>query len=235
MTLVFLPPHVTSVAQPLDQCIIASFRIQYKKKLLEWVYSQYDDTTLKDLKKVVPHIRHAIMWSYEVWSALDAQMVNNCWRMTCILPATWNANFALVDERVKNKMQKKLDELGGLISKLRLDDDEMSMETCIQMEGKEIAELELSIDELVDVALGINHAKGFDLNVHLHLIDVAPPTIKRSDVERQASLLSNFLLDNSIDFGVKEIISIQKLVGNLDKMTIVNLGRQYQRYLNSYF
>jgi hypothetical protein len=34
MTLILLPPNVTSVVQPLDQGIIASFKIQYKKKLL---------------------------------------------------------------------------------------------------------------------------------------------------------------------------------------------------------
>jgi hypothetical protein len=30
VTLVFLPPNVTSVVQPSDQGIIASFKIQYK-------------------------------------------------------------------------------------------------------------------------------------------------------------------------------------------------------------
>ena len=85
MTLVFLPPNVTSVVQPLDQGIIASFKIQYKKKLLQRVLSQYDDATLKDLRKVVPTIIQAIMWSFEVWSELDAQIVKNCWRMVCIL------------------------------------------------------------------------------------------------------------------------------------------------------
>ena len=34
MTLVFLPPNVTNIFQPLDQGIIASFKIEYKKKLL---------------------------------------------------------------------------------------------------------------------------------------------------------------------------------------------------------
>ena len=54
----------------------------------------------------------------------------------------------------------------------------MSFETYIHME--EVIELELSIDELVDATLGINHAQGFDLNVDLHLVDVddvVPPTI----------------------------------------------------------
>ena len=34
MTLVFLPPNVTSVVQPLNQGIIASFKVQYKKRVL---------------------------------------------------------------------------------------------------------------------------------------------------------------------------------------------------------
>ena len=37
-------------------------------------------------------------------------------------------------------------------------------------------------------------------------------------------LLSSFLLKNSLYFGVNEIISFKKLVGNLDNMTIANLG-----------
>jgi hypothetical protein len=134
-------------------------------------------------------------------------------------------------------MREQSHELGALISKLRLGDDEMSFDSYIQMEGEEITELELSIDELVDAALGINHAQGFDLNVDLHSVDVddvAPPSIKLSDAKRHASLLSNFLLNNSLHFGVNEILGFQKLVGNLDKMTIVNLGRQNQRSLNSY-
>jgi hypothetical protein len=48
--------------------------------------------------------------------------------------------------------------------------------------------------------LGINYAQGFDLNVHMHSIDVddvAPPTVKLSDAKRHASLLSDFLLDET--------------------------------------
>ena len=49
------------------------------------------------------------------------------------------------------------------------------------MEGEEIIKLELSTNELVDVALRINYAQGSDFNVDLHSIDmddVAPSTIK---------------------------------------------------------
>ena len=63
------------------------------------------------------------------------------------------------------------EEFDALISKLRLGDDEMSIETYIQMEGEEITELELRTNELVDVALGTNYAQDFDLNVDLDSID----------------------------------------------------------------
>ena len=114
----------------------------------------------------------------------------------------------------------------------------MSIETYIHMEGEENTKLELSTNELVDVALGINYAQGFDLNVDLHSVDVddvAPPTLKLSDAKHHASLLSTFLVDNSLHFGVNEIISFQTLVGNLDKMTVANLGKLHHRSLNSYF
>jgi hypothetical protein len=48
------------------------------------------------------------MWSYEVWSELDAQIVTNYWRMACVLLATWNVDFALVNEREKNRMRERI-------------------------------------------------------------------------------------------------------------------------------
>ena len=52
-------------------------------------------------------------------------------------------------------------------------------------------------------------------------------SIKLSEAKRHASLLFGFLLENSIYFGVNEMISFQKVARNLDKMTIANLGRQH--------
>jgi O-succinylbenzoate synthase len=56
-------------------------------------------------------------------------------------------------------MQKESNDIGpgALISKLQLGDDEMSMETYIQMEGEEIAKIEMSTYELVDASLGTNY------------------------------------------------------------------------------
>ena len=66
--------------------------------------------------------------------------------------------------------------------------------------------------------------------------DVAPPIIKLSNAKCHASLLSNFLLDNSLHLGVNEIIIFQKLIENLYKMTVANLSRQnHDRSLSTYF
>jgi hypothetical protein len=51
--------------------------------------------------------------------------------MLRILPTRWNVEFALVDEREKNRMQEEPNELGDLISKLRLGDEEMTIEPYI--------------------------------------------------------------------------------------------------------
>ena len=71
----------------------------------------------------------------------------------------------------------------------------------------------------------------FNLNVDLDWVDVddvAPPIIKLSGAKHLTiSLLSTFLLENSLYFGIDEIISFQTLIGNLIKMTIANLGRQH--------
>ena len=97
---------------------------------------------------------------------------------------------------------------------------------------------ELSIDELVDATLGTNYAQDFDLNIDLHstnVDDVAPPIIQLTMLECHASMLSSFLLENSLYFSVNEITSSQKSVGNLDKTKIANLGKQHHRSLDSYF
>ena len=59
--------------------------------------------------------------------------------------------------------------------------------------------------------------------------------LKLSDAKCHASLLSSFLLEDSSYFDVNEIISFPKLVGNLDKITIANSGRQHQKSLDPYF
>jgi hypothetical protein len=82
-TLVFLPPNVTIVVQPLDQGIIASFKIQYKKKLLQWVLSQYDDATLKDLNMLSSGVmKYGVSWMHNSQELLEDGVYITC-NMEC--------------------------------------------------------------------------------------------------------------------------------------------------------
>ena len=75
----------------------------------------------------------------------------------------------------------------------------MSMETYIQIEGEEMIEQELSINELVDATLETCYVEFFHLSVDLHWVDmddVAPSPVKLGDAKCHASLSFNFLLYN---------------------------------------
>ena len=63
-----LPCTHGDIVSPISLCtLLHSCGIQFN--LLQ---SEYDDATLEELREVMPNIRHAIMWSYGVWSELDA-------------------------------------------------------------------------------------------------------------------------------------------------------------------
>jgi hypothetical protein len=71
----FLFSNVPSVVQLLGHEIVASFEGQYKNILLEWVSSQFDSsTTYQDLRKIVPNLMHAIMWSSRVQREFNRQI-----------------------------------------------------------------------------------------------------------------------------------------------------------------
>jgi hypothetical protein len=107
------------------------------------------------------------------------------------------------------------------------------------MDGKDLIEEELTNIELVDMALGVVEASPSNLYLNVDPIsDVdnqSPPIIKLSDVRHHASMLSHFLLDNSLNFSIHDVTNFQKVLGKLDKIGVANLNRQQQGTLDSYF
>jgi hypothetical protein len=77
------------------------------------------------------------------------------------------------------------------------------------------------------------------MKVEIYQLPTLPTSLRTSSPTSNGPLapsgsLSNFLLENSLYFGVNEMISFQKLLGKLDKMIVANLSRQHHRSLNFY-
>jgi hypothetical protein len=109
----------------------------------------------------------------------------------------------------------------------------MPVEEYIQMDGKDLIEEELINTELVDVALEVVEASPSNLDLNVDPIpnidDQPPPIVKLTNVQHHASMLSHFLLNNSINFSVQDVTNFQKVLGKLDKMGVANLNKQQQR------
>jgi hypothetical protein len=72
----WLPPNTTSHWQPLDQGIIASFKLQYRRFWVHYMLQTYEKD--KDPNKTV-NLLKTIQWSRAAWEGLSAEMIQRCW------------------------------------------------------------------------------------------------------------------------------------------------------------
>lgn len=82
--LLFFPPNTTAKCQPMDQGIIQSFKLQYRKLLVQHIISNIDghiNLTNIDSKKL-PEITvlNAITWIKEAWDRVTPETISKCFR-----------------------------------------------------------------------------------------------------------------------------------------------------------
>ncbi|XP_003741548.2 tigger transposable element-derived protein 6-like [Galendromus occidentalis] len=76
--LLFLPPNVTSELQPLDQGVIQSSRIHYRKLLLGWLVSRMDECDgATELPKKI-NVLGAVRWVSRAWSNVREETIAGC-------------------------------------------------------------------------------------------------------------------------------------------------------------
>lgn len=85
VTLCFLPANITmtSVLQPLEQGVIQSLKMKYRKKqfqhiMLEMKKENFRKTGLEIMGKV--NILHAILWIAEAWKQVNPAIITECFR-----------------------------------------------------------------------------------------------------------------------------------------------------------
>lgn len=75
ITLIFFPPNATSLLQPMDQGIINTLKIYYRKLLISEKIKCLDEHSDFNI-----NIKNAIEWLYKSWRMLSSQCVENCFR-----------------------------------------------------------------------------------------------------------------------------------------------------------
>lgn len=77
--LVFLPPNATSLLQPLDQGIIRSFKVHYRKLFLRHIISQASSENSNEFAKCV-NVLNAIQWITRAVKLVSKSCVKHCFQ-----------------------------------------------------------------------------------------------------------------------------------------------------------
>lgn len=96
--LVFLPPNCTSVLQPMDQGVIRSLKVSFRREL---VYKIIEKTENKDETKV--SVLDAILMISKAWDSVKKETIANCFRVSGLTedlqPVSLHENGADTDLR----------------------------------------------------------------------------------------------------------------------------------------
>jgi uncharacterized protein YeeX (DUF496 family) len=77
---IFLPPDLTSEVQPLDQGIIRSVKVRYRKKMLQYIVTVAEASNTKsDFNKSIS-VLHAVRWVSSAWEQISRETIVKCFR-----------------------------------------------------------------------------------------------------------------------------------------------------------
>lgn len=130
----WLPPNTTSHWQPLDQGIIASFKLQYRRHWISYMLRQYEND--KDPNKTV-NLLKAIQWTRVAWEAVSPASIQKCWWKSTIIEKPDNHAEDIAGQKQQEQDQ---DELRAQIAQLPNVTDPLSVHEFIQLGSEEIEE-----------------------------------------------------------------------------------------------
>lgn len=86
---VFLPANTTSVCQPLDQGIIASWKCHYRRRWLRFAVTEFDAVPERDPYETMDILK-AVMWGIEAWELdVSEATIENCWLKSQVLASNY--------------------------------------------------------------------------------------------------------------------------------------------------
>ncbi|GBO40723.1 Tigger transposable element-derived protein 6 [Araneus ventricosus] len=101
INLVFLPPNTTSMLQPLDQGIIRSFKLGYRKLLLRRVLSQISSCKSSEELANSVSVLDAISWTTSALKKVEPGCVLKCFKKAGFLSTSEVATVSTTGKREK--------------------------------------------------------------------------------------------------------------------------------------
>lgn len=91
VTIKFFPANTTSCLQPLDQGVIRSFKVNYRKKLMHSLVAKMDSaTSVHELAKSVT-VADAVSWAKSAWKEVKPETIKKCF-INCGFESSDNVN-----------------------------------------------------------------------------------------------------------------------------------------------
>jgi hypothetical protein len=199
---VFIPPNTSSLIQPMDQGVIATFKAYYLKKTFETLVKAVDDKNMgvKEFWKNFC-ITDAIMLVGEAWSAVTHSCMNTAWRSVCPDLVHDFKGFS-VDEDV-NKTKEEIVQLANKVGFNEVDlcdvgdllshNDELSNEDLIELqkESREVGVEGMAEGAIVRALTSKRLSKALQLfDKGLSILEDDDPNTERSSKVKRDILAS---------------------------------------------
>ena len=139
LTLKYLPPNTTSHLQPLDGGIIASFKAQYRKKLVRHFLRRIEDD-----QPVTTDMRLAIQMIRASWDAVTPMCITRVWYHVDILPATQSSDD---QTEIEDEDDLPLSELQSLLRALPVPEGESQLTAEEYTAADSATETDLPLDD----------------------------------------------------------------------------------------
>ena len=173
----YLPKNTTSLIQPLDQGVIATFKKNYRRELVTKLISTENRTVIEFLKEMT--IKDFFYIGAIAWQAVTPKTIEGCWMRGL------GAAFVGDDVPAPAKSDVSADEDNNEHDINSSDDEEFhgfTAEEVQEVNQRQARQFhEALVNEGLDVALG-------DIDIWLNIDDPAPTNATLSDAEIVASV-----------------------------------------------
>lgn len=154
---VYLPPNVTSLIQPMDQGVIQNFKVNYRRSFMRKLI-HYDGSIPQFQREF--NVKDAIFMASLAWQDVKQQTLKRSWRklypLVMFEEEEGDEDFEGFGAVRHKTVVSELREMGGA-AKLSVSDD--ALREWIDVDVKESVTLSLTDDEIIQSVIDEQHSK----------------------------------------------------------------------------